>query len=113
MRVAGLVLVRQRPGTASGVIFMTLEDETHIANIVVWPKLFEQFRAGAVGALCAVEGAVQSESGVIHVIAETIRDWSDLLTHLSEHASAIRTEARADEVRTGSRGDARSPRQEQ
>ncbi len=108
VRVAGLVLVRQRPGTASGVIFMTLEDETHIANIVVWPKTFEKFRLPLLSAkLCAVEGEVQSESGVIHVIAETIRDWSCLLTHLSEHAGAIRTEARADEVRTGSRGDAR------
>jgi error-prone DNA polymerase len=108
VRVAGLVLVRQRPGTASGVVFMTLEDETHIANIIVWPKLFEKFRLPLLSAkLCAVEGVVQSESGVIHVVAERIADWSALLTHLSEQGPEIRTEARADEVRTGSRGDAR------
>jgi error-prone DNA polymerase len=99
--VAGLVLVRQRPGTASGVVFMTLEDETHISNIIVWPKIFEKFRAKALAAkLCAVEGIVQSESGVIHVIAEKIADWSSLLTHLSEHGRKIRPEARADETRS-------------
>jgi error-prone DNA polymerase len=108
VRVAGLVLVRQRPGTASGVVFMTLEDETHIANIIVWPKIFEKFRAKALAAkLCAVEGIVQSESGVIHVIAEKIADWSPLLTHLSEHGQQIRPEARADETRS-SRPDPRN-----
>jgi error-prone DNA polymerase len=84
-RVAGLVLVRQRPGTASGVIFMTLEDETGIANIVVWPKLFEQFRAEVIGGrLVAIDGPVQSESGVIHVIAERIHDYTPLLGKLAE-----------------------------
>jgi error-prone DNA polymerase len=108
VRVAGLVLVRQRPGTASGVVFMTLEDETHIANIIVWPKIFEKFRAKALAAkLCAVEGIVQKESGVIHVIAERIADWSPLLTQLSEHGRQIRPEARADEARS-SRPDPRN-----
>ena len=61
VRVAGLVLVRQRPGTASGVIFMTLQDETHIANIVVWQRVFEHFRPEVLGArLCAVDGVVQN-----------------------------------------------------
>ncbi|MCL4716087.1 MAG: error-prone DNA polymerase [Hyphomonadaceae bacterium] len=84
MRVAGLVLVRQRPGTASGVIFMTLEDETGIANIVVWPKLFEQFRREVLGGrLVAVDGPVQNESGVIHVVAERVHDWNPLLARLS------------------------------
>jgi error-prone DNA polymerase len=104
VRVAGLVLVRQRPGTASGVVFMTLEDETHIANIVVWPKTFERFRAPLLAAkLCAVEGVMQKESGVIHVIAERIADWSALLASLSEHGPTIRTEARADETRASTR----------
>jgi error-prone DNA polymerase len=89
-RVAGLVLVRQRPGTASGVIFMTLEDETGIANIVVWPKLFEQYRREVLGGrLVAIEGPVQSESGVIHVIAERVRDYTPLLAKLSAHGEKL------------------------
>jgi error-prone DNA polymerase len=97
VRVAGLTLVRQRPGTASGVIFMTLEDETGIANIVVWPKIFEQFRPEVLGArLCAVQGRVQSESGVIHVVAEKLRDWSHILRELSE-GEFYNAEARATE----------------
>ncbi len=98
VRVAGLVLVRQRPGTASGVIFMTLEDETHIANIVVWPRVFESFRAEVLGArLCAVDGRVQNERGVVHVVAERLHDFSPLLAKLSGGALSPPT-ARADEV---------------
>ena len=90
MRVSGLVLVRQRPGTASGVIFATLEDETWISNIVVWPKVFEQFRPEILGGrLIAVDGPVQSESGVIHVIAERVHDWTPLLAQLSNHGPDI------------------------
>ncbi|MBI1250106.1 MAG: DNA polymerase III subunit alpha [Alphaproteobacteria bacterium] len=99
VRVAGLVLVRQRPGTASGVIFMTLEDEGHIANIVVWPKVFEQHRTQVLGArLCAVEGRVQSERGVVHVVAERLIDYTPLLARLSA-AGLEPSLARADEVR--------------
>jgi len=84
VRVSGLVLVRQRPGTASGVIFMTLEDETGIGNIVVWPKLFEQFRAEVLGGrLVAIDGPVQKEGEVIHVVAERVHDWTPLLAKLS------------------------------
>lgn len=84
VRVAGLVLVRQRPGTASGVIFMTLQDETQIANIVVWSKTFERFRSEVLGArLCAVDGVVQKEKEVIHVIANRLHDFSPLLANLS------------------------------
>lgn len=99
VRTAGLVLVRQRPGTASGVIFMTLEDETHIANIIVWPKVFESFRAEVLGArLCAVDGVVQNERGVVHIIAHTLTDFSPLLHALSADEMPAPT-ARADEVR--------------
>ncbi|MBI1186123.1 MAG: DNA polymerase III subunit alpha [Alphaproteobacteria bacterium] len=99
VRTAGLVLVRQRPGTASGVIFMTLEDETHIANIIVWPKVFERYRAETLGArLLAVDGRVQSESGVIHVVAERLIDYTPLLSQLSA-ATLKEVVARADEVR--------------
>jgi error-prone DNA polymerase len=108
VRVAGLVLVRQRPGTASGVIFMTLEDETAIANIVVWPKLFERFRRQVLGGrLVAVDGPVQSESGVIHVIAERVLDWTPLLSRLSARGEAIDTASRADEPRRGVGADPR------
>jgi len=90
VKVSGLVLVRQRPGTASGVVFMTLEDETGVANIIVWPKLFEKLRATVIGArFVAVTGKRQSESGVIHIIAERIDDLTPLLSKI----------ARADEAR--------------
>lgn len=73
--VSGLVLVRQRPGTAGGVIFLTLEDETGIANIIVWPKVFEIYRPVVLGSrLIAVSGMLQSQSGVIHVVADKIDD---------------------------------------
>ena len=80
--VAGLVLVRQRPGTAKGVIFMTLEDETGIANTIVWPSVFETFRPVVLGArLVSVTGTLQNEPGVIHVVAEQ---------HRRSHAAAVR-----------------------
>ncbi len=108
VRVSGLVLVRQRPGTASGVIFMTLEDETGIANIVVWPKLFEQYRREVLGGrLVAVDGPVQSESGVIHVIAERVHDYTPFLAKLSASGAQIDPSGPTDEPRRGGEGDAR------
>jgi error-prone DNA polymerase len=108
VRVAGLVLVRQRPGTASGVIFMTLEDETGIANIVVWPKLFEQYRREVLGGrLVAIEGPVQSESGVIHVIAERVHDYTPLLAKLSAHGEKLDPSGPTDEPRKGTYEDPR------
>jgi error-prone DNA polymerase len=77
--VGGLVLVRQRPGTAAGVVFMTLEDETGIANIVVWKDRFEANRRLVMSAsFIVVHGQLQSESGVIHVVAESFTDLSHL-----------------------------------
>ncbi len=97
--VAGLVLVRQRPGTASGVIFMTLEDETGIANIIVWPKVFERLRAIVLGArFIAVTGKLQSEQGVIHIVAERMNDLTPMLGLLSEAGHTIGALARADEA---------------
>lgn len=94
MTVAGLVLVRQRPGSASGVIFMTIEDETGIANIVVWPKLFERQRPEVIGArLVAVTGRVQNESGVVHVIAQKIEDLTADLRLLEQSRGANAREA--------------------
>ena len=89
VKVAGIVLIRQRPGTASGVIFSTLEDETGIANIIIWPKVFEQYRRIVLGSrLLGVRGQLQSEQGVIHVIAREIFDMSGHLARLAEKAPA-------------------------
>jgi DNA polymerase III alpha subunit len=97
--VAGLVLVRQRPGTAQGVIFATLEDETGVANIIVWPKVFERYRAIVLGArLLKVTGRLQSEQGVIHLVAERLQDLSPLLARLSDASIGPNGLARADEV---------------
>ena len=98
--IAGVVLIRQRPGTAKGVIFMTLEDETGIANTIVWPKVFETFRPVVLGArLVSVTGRLQNEKGVIHVVAEQIDDLTPLLRRLSEHGADIESLARCDEVK--------------
>ena len=83
--VAGLVICRQRPGTASGVIFMTLEDETGIANIVVWPKMFETYRKPVLRArLIEVRGKVERDGLVIHVIADRITDRTEGLLALAD-----------------------------
>ncbi len=83
--VAGLVLVRQRPGTAKGVIFMTLEDETDIANIIVWPKAFEKNRLMVMTArFLAVRGRLQRAGLVIHVVAESFVDLSAVLATLRD-----------------------------
>jgi error-prone DNA polymerase len=98
--VAGLVLVRQRPGTAKGVIFATLEDETGVANIIVWPKIFERFRPIVIGArLLGVRGRLQSAEGVTHVVAESLEDLSPLLARLSRLPLGSGALAHADEVR--------------
>ncbi|NNE81299.1 MAG: hypothetical protein HKN18_13610 [Silicimonas sp.] len=87
--VAGLVLVRQRPGTAKGVIFITLEDETGISNIIVWRKMYERFRRAVIaGRALKVTGRIQRESGVTHVIAEGIEDISWMLDELLRPAAS-------------------------
>ena len=83
--VAGLVLVRQRPGTAKGVIFMTIEDETDIANIIVWPKAFEQNRRVVMtGRFLAVRGRLQRAGLVVHVVAQSFVDLSAELRRLAD-----------------------------
>ncbi|TAJ82400.1 error-prone DNA polymerase [Reyranella sp.] len=99
--LAGLVLVRQRPGTASGVVFVTLEDEKGIANLVVWPKIFEAHRRIVMGArLLAVRGRIQREGIVIHLVAEELWDLSAELDSISELDTFHLTNGRGDEVRT-------------
>jgi error-prone DNA polymerase len=83
--VTGLVLVRQRPGTSKGVVFMTLEDETGIANIIVWPKVFEQNRRTVMTSrFLAVRGRLQRAGLVIHVVAESFTDLSGQLPWLRD-----------------------------
>jgi error-prone DNA polymerase len=87
--ISGLITVRQRPGTAKGVIFMTIEDETAVANVIVWPKIFERFRAVVLGSrYVAVSGPMQAESGVIHVVAEHIGDLTPMLARLTDGGTA-------------------------
>jgi DNA polymerase III alpha subunit len=94
--VSGLVTIRQQPGSANGVIFMTIEDETAIANIIVWSRTFERFRPVILGArYVAVSGEVQQESSVIHVVARRLDDLTPLLARLTEDAPPIEALARA------------------
>lgn len=81
--VAGLVILRQRPGTANGVIFVTLEDETGVVNIIVWRKIYEAFRRAVIaGRLLRVTGRLQRDNNVTHVIAEQVEDISPMLDQL-------------------------------
>ncbi|MGC2643702.1 MAG: error-prone DNA polymerase, partial [Pseudolabrys sp.] len=99
-RISGLVTCRQRPGSANGVVFMTIEDETAVANVIVWPKVFERLRPVVLGArYVAVTGRVQEESGVIHVVAEQLEDLTPFLARLADHGAEIDGLARCDEVR--------------
>ena len=99
--VAGIVIVRQRPGSAKGVIFMTLEDETGIANAVVWPQAMERYRKVVMGSrLVMVKGRIQRHEDIIHVIAEHLEDCSVDLLGLSENGRDLAPpHARADEVK--------------
>ena len=83
LTVAGLVLVRQRPGTAKGVIFLTLEDETGTCNVIVWKSVYERFRRAIIaGRLLRVTGWVQRQGTVTHLVAEDVEDISPMLDAL-------------------------------
>jgi error-prone DNA polymerase len=85
LQTAGIVLVRQRPGTAKGVIFITLEDETGIANLVIWPTLFEnQRRIVLTAGMIAVQGRIQREGDVVHLVAHRLEDLSATLASVGE-----------------------------
>lgn len=111
VRVAGVILVRQRPGSAKGVVFMTLEDETGVANAVVWPNTLERFRKVVMGArLILVTGRIQRQEDIIHVVAQRLEDKSGWLALLAEGAAEMKVAiANADEVRRPDPGSARSP----
>jgi error-prone DNA polymerase len=87
VRYAGLVICRQTPGTASGVTFMTLEDETGLVNLVVWPKIFEQhLRLAKSASLLGVTGRLQKQQNVIHIVVQKM--WKpELHTRLPAVAS--------------------------
>ncbi len=86
LSVAGIVLVRQRPGSARGVLFVTIEDETGHANLIVWPSVFERQRRLILSAtMLGCRGTMQSESGVIHVIADELTDLSAMLHSVGDH----------------------------
>ncbi|WP_372399836.1 error-prone DNA polymerase [Azospirillum sp. HJ39] len=98
--VSGLVLVRQRPGSANGVLFVTIEDETGVANVIIWRQLFEQQRRVVLGAsMMAVKGRVQVEGEVIHLIAERLTDQTDLLRSIGNRGEPMPLkQCRTDEV---------------
>jgi error-prone DNA polymerase len=111
--MAGVVLIRQRPGTSKGVVFITIEDETGIANLVVWPAVFEKQRKIVMGArLMAVHGTVQRDpdSEVIHVVAGRLEDHTHLLSRLSDDSLLPSTLEKADHAGSWGRPPNRHPR---
>jgi error-prone DNA polymerase len=113
LSIAGVVLIRQRPGTSKGVVFITIEDETGIANLVVWPDLFEKQRKIVMGArLMAVRGIIQKDpdSDVIHVVAARLQDDTFLLSRLSDHSILPSTLEKVDHTGSWGRPPNRHPR---
>ncbi|WEQ55008.1 error-prone DNA polymerase [Komagataeibacter nataicola] len=89
LEVAGLVLVRQRPGSGEGVCFITLEDETGIANLVIWPDIFEKYRSIILSAsMMAARGRIQREGDVVHLVALELTDLSGLLRQVGTRGGA-------------------------
>lgn len=114
VKLAGIVLIRQRPGSAKGVCFITVEDEVGVANLVVWPKVMTAFRKVIMGArIIDVRGTVQRSDNVIHIVAHHLNDRSDVLERLSNDVMDPPL-ARADEVKKAlpntSRGHPRDAR---
>ncbi len=108
--VSGLVLVRQKPGSAKGVMFITVEDETGVANLIIWPSLFRKQRRLILSAsMLACRGFVQKADSVVHVIAERLTDRSDLLRSVGEREGFPLSHGRGDEARTGGGTDRRGP----
>jgi error-prone DNA polymerase len=110
--LAGIVLVRQKPGSAKGVMFITLEDETDVANLVVWTNIFENNRRTVLGAsMMGVRGQVQREGEVIHIIAQRLDDLSPLLASVGNRADVadIYRVSRADVVKNPMTPDPRDP----
>lgn len=107
--VTGLVITRLRPGTASDVIFLTLEDETGTANVVVWKQVYETFRKAVIAAgLLRVAGRIERDGSVVHLIAERIEDMSPLLSTLGRPVMIETNDRRADKTKRPVGGSVRS-----
>jgi error-prone DNA polymerase len=101
IRLAGIVLIRQRPSSAKGVVFITLEDETGIVNLIVWPHKMERYRRTVFGSfLLGVEGKLQREGTVAHVIVEKLYDFSYRLDYLTKVDANIRYNSPSHEIKT-------------
>ncbi|MBC7800710.1 MAG: error-prone DNA polymerase, partial [Gemmatimonadaceae bacterium] len=109
--VPGLVLVRQKPGSAKGVMFITTEDETGIANLILWPNVFaRQRRLVLTASMIACHGRVQRDTGVTHVITDRLEDLSDLLRTVGDRDAAFPLRhGRGDEATHGGSPDRRDP----
>jgi error-prone DNA polymerase len=112
VEVAGIVLVRQRPGSAKGVMFITIEDETGIANVIVWPSVFEKQRRLILSAgMISCRGRLQREGEVIHIVTEQLSDLSDLLCSVGRRDAAFPFKTgRGDEAKHGGSPDPRGLR---
>lgn len=109
---AGLVLVRQRPGSAKGVLFVTIEDETGVCNLILRPTVFEKFRRAVLSAeMIAVKGPIQREGEVVHLIVQRVTDLSQELASVGERDSILPVpHGRGDEATHGGSGqDPREP----
>jgi error-prone DNA polymerase len=106
LETAGLVLVRQMPGSAKGVVFITIEDETGIANLVIWPKLYETQRRVILSAgMMAVHGRIQREGEAVHLVAHRVTDLSDALACVgSRDATFPSPHGHGDQLRHGGSG---------
>jgi len=106
LETAGLVLVRQRPGSAKGVMFITIEGETGVANLVIWPKIFERQRQIILGsAMFGVHGRIQREGDVVHLVAHRLTDLSAELASVGARDTAFPLpHGRGDEFHHGSPG---------
>jgi error-prone DNA polymerase len=110
IKLAGLVLVRQRPGTAKGVTFITIEDETGVANLVVWADLYERQRRTVLTAnMLAVEGRVQREGLVVHIVADRLTDLTSRLATIGEQDTVVIPHGRGDNFRGETPPDPRDP----
>jgi error-prone DNA polymerase len=109
VEVAGVILVRQRPGSAKGVLFVTIEDETGIANGILWPDRFEIYRRQVMSAsMIAMRGRLQKEGEVIHIICDRITDHDDMLRSIGRTAFTV-APGRGDGATSGGGRDPRDP----
>jgi error-prone DNA polymerase len=109
IEVAGVILVRQRPGSAKGVLFITIEDETGVANGILWPDKFEVYRRQVMSAsMIAMRGRLQKEGDVIHVICDRIIDHDDMLCRVGRTDFTV-APSRGDGATNGGGPDPRDP----